>query len=302
MVACIFLALLLILALVRISIRYDSKKSNAILQKQLVATEERKLDEKIKASKKNPSPYQYNYWDNIIDGSEMIEVDHSEISSQLLLDNWNIVANYYHVIKAEVAAIKTENIPEDDIFAHMSYPEKLMEDFYKRALVSAKDVLTAHFIKIHEKSELLRKPEAVTPLKVLDIVYSMYSDDQFYISVEPARTFYDQALSKHVSELDMKHTFSLAPSDVLSAILEELNVTYEDFIEIFPNTHGLFAQLATECWATAKSKTNSNILGFLMYGSGGIDYDLETGKRIDDAELEVYYENKGIYIEKDAEV
>jgi hypothetical protein len=70
----------------------------------------------------------------------------SKVSSQLLLEYWDILANYYFVIKAEVAALKNDNVPEYEIFSYMSNPGRVMHDFYECGLAAVKDKIIAHFI------------------------------------------------------------------------------------------------------------------------------------------------------------
>ena len=97
MVGGIFFVLILILALIKILTHYEEKKRLSKLPNQIeLKTKQEIENRKLEALERNKNNlYKYDNWDKIIDGSETIDIDKTNISSQILLDNWDFISKYY---------------------------------------------------------------------------------------------------------------------------------------------------------------------------------------------------------------
>jgi hypothetical protein len=300
MIASIFFFLFIILVIVRLVINYESKKRGKKLSEEIAL--KAKLESEKRKLEITKNPYRYKYWNKIIDGSETIEVDKSEISSQILLDNWDFISKYYYVIREEVKAMRNDsNIKEEQIIYDLSFNHDLTIALYKRNLDLIKHKIIDFLTNILENKQKLRKQEAKVPLKAISIIYFLQGNYNLYLSIEPSRIFYNEKYSNYVPEFELNYEFDINIDAIGTAILKELKITvnnYDDYDESY--TYDLFSKMMTECWKIAKQKTSSELLGSLEYGSGGIDYDLDTGESINFTTKE-HYENKGIVIEKDLE-
>ncbi|WP_405299651.1 hypothetical protein [Kordia sp.] len=247
--------------------------------------------------------FQYTYWQNIIDGKESVTIDTTEVSSQVLLDHWKYIFNYYYVIKEEVKAERMEKrFKEADIIHNLTYTQNLTKSLYKKNLEIVKNKIIDFFTTILKNSDKLRKSEASVPLKVISIVYSLDDNSEFYLCAQPSSTFYADKLATYVKEFQLRHEFEIDIYKIESEIYNEFNITVGEYSDEYTNyTYDLFSQLLFDCWKVAKKNTDSPILGTLEYGSGGIDYDLDTGESIH-FHIEDHYKNKGIFIEKDVDL
>ncbi|MBU2928199.1 hypothetical protein [Winogradskyella psychrotolerans] len=298
MIASIFFFLFLILAIIKLTIRYDGKKrfnklSNEIAIKSKEESEKRKLEVKN-------NPYRYKYWNKIIDGSETIEIDKSEVSSQILLDNWDFISKYYYVIKEEVKAMRNDSdFKEEHIISDLSFNHDLTKVLYKKNLDLIKPTIIDFLTNILENKQKLRKSDEKFPLKAISIIYFLQGNYNFHLSAEPSRVFHNEKYSKYVPEFKFEHEFNIDIHEIETAILKDLNITAGDYDDVDESyVYDLFSKMMVECWKIAKQKTNSDLLGSLDYGTGGIDYDLDTGESIDEFNIKQYYKNKNIKIER----
>ena len=120
--------------------------------------------------------------------------------------------------------------------------------------------------------------------------------------IEPSRVFYNNKYSNHLPEFELKHKFDIDIHRIETAISKELSIIVGDYSDDYIDyTYDLFSKMMTDCWKIAKKNTGSELLGSLIYGTGGIDYDLDTGESIDDFHTEEHFKSKGVVIEKDLE-
>ena len=300
-IGALLFVLFLILAIIKIAIHYKSKKEMTTILDQLEARKRLETKKEKPIAKKVTHGYQY--WDKIIDGSETVVVDASEITSQVLLDNWDFVANYYYVIKENLNDLRNDpSFSEEEIIHNLTYNSQLTEALYKRELAKIKDRMIDFLTNSIENHHKLRKPAASVPLKVISFIYSLEDNTSFYLIAEPSREFYTNKYANYVREFEWRYEFEIDISAIEHAIYKELNITigeYSDDTGMY--TYELFRKLMIECWSIAKKNASTTLLGTLLYGTGGIDYDLETGESIDWVNLEEHYKKKGIIIEKDSE-
>lgn len=298
MIISTFFFLFLILAIIKLATHNDGKKRMNKFPNE-IAIKSKEESEKRKSEITNNS-YRYKYWNRIIDGSETIKIDKSEVSSKVLLDNWDFVSKYYYVIKEEVKAMRNDpDFKEEHIIYDLSFNQDLNKVLYKRNLDIIKPTIIDFLTNILENKQKLRKPEAEFPLKAISIIYFLQGNYNLYLSAEPSRIFHNEKYSKYVPEFEFNHEFNINIYEIETAILKDLNITVGDYDDIDESyVFDLFSKMMFECWKIAKEKTNSNVLGSLDYGTGGIDYDLDTGESIDAFNISHYYKNKGIKIEK----
>lgn len=276
------------------------KKLNKVSTK--IEKKPKKESEKMGQETTNNS-YNYNYWNRIIDGAETIEIDKSEVSSQVLLDNWDFVSKYYYVLREEVKAMRNDtNLKEEQIVYDLSFNHDLTKALYKRNLDLIQPTLCNFLVHSLENKHKLRKPEANLPLTAISIIFFLEGNYNLSLSVEPSRTFHNEKYSNHEPEFKFKHEFTIDIDKIESAMLSELNVNVGDYYDDYEEyTYDLFSEMMFECWNKAKQKTNSTLIGSLIYGSGGINYDLDARTSIDVLDIGQYYKNKGIKIEKHLE-
>lgn len=214
------------------------------------------------------------------------------------MDNWDFISKYYYVIKEEVKAMRNDtDFKEEQIVYNLSFNHDLTKVLYKRNLDLIKPTIIDFLANILENKQKLRKPETKFPLKAISVIYFLQGNYNLYLRAEPSRTFHNEKYSKYVPEF--KHEFNINIYEIETAILKDLNITVGDYDDIDESyVYDLFSKTMVECWKIAKQKTNSDLLGSLDYGTGGIDYDLDTGENIDEFNINHYYKNKGVKIEK----
>ncbi|PKH50943.1 hypothetical protein CXF68_09715 [Tenacibaculum sp. Bg11-29] len=303
MIEGLFFILIVILVIVKLIIRNDIKKRQKTQSYLLDLREQKEYRKEKTEFQNNLHNYKYEYWNEIIDGTETFEIDKSEVSSQILLDNWEYISKYYYVIKEEVSAMRNDtDFKEEQIIYDLSSNHYLTKGLYRINLDLIKHKIIGFLTNILENSQKLREPEANIPLKAISIIYSLQGNYNFYLCAEPSRLFHNDKYSKYIPEFELRHEFDIDIDRIETEILKELNVLSGDYYDEYSDyTYDLFSEFMFECWKIAKQKTSSKLLGSLDYGSGGIDYDLDTKEGIDDSKIKEHYKNRGITIEKDLE-
>ena len=119
MVAGIFLVLILILVIIKLIIQQKSKKKLNQLSEEVTLNSKQKSGKRKLEVQNNP--YKYEYWNKIINGSKTVEIDKPDVSSQIILDNWDCISKHYYVIKEEVRAMRNDtDFKEEQIVYDLS--------------------------------------------------------------------------------------------------------------------------------------------------------------------------------------
>ncbi|WP_422091818.1 hypothetical protein [Tenacibaculum ovolyticum] len=298
MVAGIFLVLILILVIIKLIIQQKSKKKLNQLSEEVTLNSKQKSGKRKLEVQNNP--YKYEYWNKIINGSKTVEIDKPDVSSQIILDNWDYISKYYYVIKEEVRAMRNDtNFKEEQIVYDLSFNKYLTKELYKRNLELTENIITDFLTNILNNSQKLRNPETNVSLKVISLIYFLCDNSSFYLCAEPSRLFHNEKYSEYLPEFELKHEFNINIHEIEYAIFNDLSILVGDYYDDYAEyTYNSFSEIMFKCWETAKQRTNSKLLGSLDYGTGGVDYDLDTGESINDFDIVEHYKNRGITIEK----
>lgn len=199
------------------------------------------------------------------------------------------------------------------------YPEEWNEleteidhAFKSRILKPRKQSIVDFLIKVQNLDFEFRKTGDTKEIKVISLYY--YSNSPLgFLFVQPCYAYYSDSNTVNRPEL---HADDYTYEDLEEIVFETLakhkidtsEFTEDDEADIYDfwdNDTKLIQDFLIDCWKTAKSVTQSKLIGFLDASDySGATYDLDSGYSLFDnnVKIEEYLESKNIKITKDKEL
>ena len=170
---------------------------------------------------------------------------------------------------------------------------------------SIKKELMQFFQKVHTNQFVYKDKNDVKPLQVVEVLFKYHFYHTFYIVAQPLELFYDwdktDDIHTHI-KVDYEHI-----EEQLEKLLKFLHIDDSDYKENYNllwadevnEVEYKFSDLAVKAWKTVKKETNSNVLGFMMEGTGIHDtINLDTGDDANfDEDIIDYVKEKGLNLE-----